>query len=487
MHEIFSIPEMVAAILTTDTVEHALLQNCLQVNRLFSHEATRILWDRCGTEFPISNSRNKEPTVHALANIAARDVSRARYYANCIRELRFIRSREDWPKITEGKQWHDYLLNLHFPILEYFTSDGRTNDDSELDALKATGPFYDFHSNERVGLFWHVLRSSPKLKSIDLALDEPDFFETVEAEAIGFIKSTPALSSLSLSFVYHDGKDFPNNVWQPGVLSSLAALPVFRKLQGQNLSAMILQSLPAGSFPALKELATGYAGSIAILPSLFPNLSVLKLELSKAFDEGLGSLASLSYLTHLDLTFAEDSTFSGPDLIALAHGCPHLTTVNLPCAPVLMMGDPCPRGEDINDATIEVFAGALPNLETLCIGLEDHSALTHQAIISLARHCPELGRFHITADVSMPDLIEGLKKIGDVPFQSMMFMRFYLPEDVEHTYEDTSELAEQLVRRLAPSLCEFQINGGSESDIELQDMVEGLIGVPGSSAQQVQE
>ncbi|KAF4631893.1 hypothetical protein G7Y89_g6235 [Cudoniella acicularis] len=478
MHDLFSIPEMVAAILMTDTVEHALLQNCLQVNRLFSHEATRILWDRCGTEFPISNSRNKEPTVHALANIAARDVSRARYYANCIRELRFVRSRENWPKITEGEQWHDYLLNLHFPILESFTSDGCTKDDSELNALKTTGPFYDFHSPERVGLFWHILRSSPKLKTIDLALDEPDFFESVEEEAIEFIKSTPALSSLSLSFVYHDGKDFPNNIWQPGVLSSLAALPVFRKLQGQNLSAKFLQNLPEGSFPALKELATGYAGSIAVLPSLFPHLSVLKLELSEPIDERLGRLADLSCLTYLDLTFAEDSTFLGPDLIALAHGCPHLTTVNLPSASVLMMEDPCPRGEDINDATIEAFARALPNLNTFCIGLEDRSTLTHQAIISLARHCPELGYFHITADVSMPDLIEGLKKIGDVPLQSMTYMRFYLPEDVKHTYEDTSELAEQLVRRLAPELCEFQINDGSESDIKLQDLVEGLIGVP---------
>jgi hypothetical protein len=416
MHDLFKIPEMVAAILMSDTVEHALLQNCLQVNRLFSHEATRILWRSCGTEFPIRSSRDKEPTVHALANIAARDVSRAQYYANCIRELRFVRSREDWPMITEGEQWHDYLLNLHFPILESFTSDGCTRDDVGFDALKTTGPFYDFNSHERVGIFWHVLRSSPKLKTIDLALDEPDFFESAEEEeAIEFIKSTPALSSLSLSVVSHYRKEYPNNVWQPGVLSSLAALPVFRKLHGQNLSAKSLQNLPEGSFPALKELATRYAGSTAVLSSLFPHLSVLNLELSEPIDGGLGGLAGLSCLTYLDLTFAEDSTFSGPHLIALAHGCPHLTTVNIPCDSVLRMGDPCPRGEDINDVTIEAFARALPNLHTFCIGLEDRSVLTHQAIISLARHCPELSYFHITADVSMPDLIEGLKEIGDVP------------------------------------------------------------------------
>jgi hypothetical protein len=57
----------------------------------------------------------------------------------------------------------------------------------------------------------------------------------------------------------------------------------------------------------------------------------------------------------------------------------------------------------------------------------------------------------------------------------MAYTRFYLPGNVDHRYEHTSELAEQLVRRLAPWLCVFQINDGSESDIELQYLVEGLI------------
>lgn len=75
-------------------------------------------------------------------------------------------------------------------------------------------------------------------------------------------------------------------------------------------------------------------------------------------------------------------------------------------------------------------------------------------------------------------MIEGLIEIGDIPLQSMAFMRFYLPENIEYTYENTNELAEILFHKLAPGLCEFQINDGSESDIELQDLVEGLIGVP---------
>jgi len=304
-------------------------------------------------------------------------------------------------------------------------------------------------------------------------MDEPAIFETVEEEAVEFIKSTCALWSLAISYVYRDGKD-RNSLWPPRVLSSLAALPRLHKLECQKLSAICLQDLPVGSFPALKELSTGYTGSTAVLASLLPGLSVLKLTLSESFKEGLGRIANLSALTYLDISFHEDSILSGHDLIALANGCPHLKTVTLPSTHVLMMEDPCPRGKDIDDTTIEAFASALPNLTTLTIGLENRSALTHCAILSLARHCPNLGYFHITADVFVPDLIEGLKEIGDAPLNSMTFMRFYLPEDIEHTYEDITVLAEQLVRKLAPGLLEFQIINGSESDEEFWQLADGL-------------
>lgn len=327
MHDLLCSPELVgsilaaAAIRSPDTIDHVLLQNCLRVNRLFSHEATRILWKRCGTGFPYSYS---EPTVHALANIATQDISRAQYHANYIRELRFVRHGEDWPKATEWERWHDYLMYLHFPVLESFTSDKCTDVvGSPLDAHKTPGPFYDFRCPERGGLFWHVLRSSPKLKAIDLAFDEPDVFEVVEEEAIEFIKSTPALSSLSLNYVYQDGQEnFPDNFWHLEVLSSLGALPAFQKLRGMHLNEKTLQGLPDDSFLALQELATEYTGSMAVLPSRFPNLSVLDLKLSEPIKSGLGRLADLSSLTCLDIEFAEDSTstFSGPDLIALANG-----------------------------------------------------------------------------------------------------------------------------------------------------------------------
>jgi hypothetical protein len=93
MHRLISIPEIVAVILTRS--EHALLRSCLQVNRLFSHEAVRILWHSCGAGFPV-RYLGRDPTVRDLAKLAARDVSRAQYYANCIHKLQFVGSEEDW-------------------------------------------------------------------------------------------------------------------------------------------------------------------------------------------------------------------------------------------------------------------------------------------------------------------------------------------------------------------------------------------------------
>ena len=103
MHNLLSLPEMVGAILTANTVDHALLYRCLQVNRLFSHETTRILWNRCKTELQYYEKRNKIPQVHDLASIASRDLKRAQYYATFIRELSFVRNSEDWEN-TEGEQ-----------------------------------------------------------------------------------------------------------------------------------------------------------------------------------------------------------------------------------------------------------------------------------------------------------------------------------------------------------------------------------------------
>lgn len=280
MHRLFSITEIIAAILSKDDSETALLQQCLQVNRLFSHEAVRILWRRCGTGFPLT-LRCREPTISDLVKIAARDVSRAQYYANCIHELRFLHSPEDWPRPL-GDLWYNCFLDLRFPALDSLTAGG-----GEMDDVGLARVFNEFLC-EWLERPWRV-ESSPNLKALHLVLNESYSFEGIEG-AIWFINFSPILSSLSV--------DLSFNIWPLALLKSLAVLPKLRKLQGKYLSAQLLKDLSEG-FPVLEELYTRYAGSLDIIPSLFPCLSVLTLELPQPIHEGLGSLAGLSLLTSL--------------------------------------------------------------------------------------------------------------------------------------------------------------------------------------------
>jgi hypothetical protein len=280
MHRLFSITEMVAAIVAIDSYENALLRSCLQVNRLFSHEAVRVLWHRCGTGFPVINL-GRDPTVLALAKLAAHDASRAQYYADCICELRFDCREEDW-SWQEREQWHRSLMNLRFPALKSFTF--KNCEIKNLDSARALNEFLF----KWLELSWRM-ENSPNLKALHLYLDKSYSFEGV-AKAVWFIKFAPILSSLSV--------DLSHDIWPPAVLKSLAALPALRKLQGKKLSAEALEDLSKG-FPVLEEFATKYSGSFEIIPSLFPHLSVLSLELSEPIHGGLGKLAGLSSLTSM--------------------------------------------------------------------------------------------------------------------------------------------------------------------------------------------
>jgi hypothetical protein len=280
MHRLFSITEMVAAILTINSSGNVLLRSCLQVNLLFSHEAVRILWRRCGAGFPVTHL-GRDPTVFDLAKLAAHDVSRAQYYADCIYELRFVCSKEDWPW-QEGEQWYNSLMDLRFPALKSFTVER-----CEIDNLDSARAFNEFLFRW-LELSW-TMENSPNLKALNLALDGSYSFEGVE-KAVWFIKFAPILSSLSV--------DLSFDIWPLAVLKSLAALPALRKLQGKKLSAEHLKDFSNG-FPVLEELVIKYAGSFELIPPSFPHLSVLTLELSEPILEGLGKLADLSFLTSM--------------------------------------------------------------------------------------------------------------------------------------------------------------------------------------------
>lgn len=170
MHRLFDILEIVAAILETDKDQWVFLKQCLRVNRLFSHETTRIIWHRCViAESEVPSLAMHIPTVHALAKIAAHDVSRGQHYANNIRELYYSRRYEQWLDcVSKMDRLYVHLLGVRFPILSSFVCDDRRLRNGKL----LSDPLRSLYNTENWTLFWHVIQNSPVLAVLDLRYDE---------------------------------------------------------------------------------------------------------------------------------------------------------------------------------------------------------------------------------------------------------------------------------------------------------------------------
>lgn len=259
-----------------------------------------------------------------------------------------------------------------------------------------------------------------------------------EEKAITFIKSTSTLTHLS----FHVGNGH-RGLSSLDAINSLAALPALRSLKGMEFTADFLQDLPDNSFLAMSELVGGYIGSLAKLPSLFPHLSDLRLRLSDRVDGQLGAIGALSNLTRLEFDFAESSTIQAAELVAIARGCPQLKTVLLLPAGSIPLESPCLRGIGIDDTIIEQLARALPNLRSLDLLVAGLPALTYQAVIFLAHHCPSLSHILITADLLMSDLIEGFMEVGDTPLPNLEVLGLVLHQEIDiHGYKTAGELCD---------------------------------------------
>lgn len=267
-------------ILAADRQDNSLLQSCLRVNRSFSHEAVRLLWHKCGVDYPVTHSY-KDPTIMNLAKLAVKDLSRAQYYANFIHELSFI-CHEEKCSWQPGERPYIPWMKLQFPNLRSL------NFDCSEPTLSRPGRWC---STLLVEWLEHLqgMKDSPYLKNIHLALDCQFSFEGVE-ESVWFKQISPILSTLSVE-LYWD--------WPPAFLKALAVLPALRKFAGRHLDAELLRDLPKGAFPVLKELATMYIGAVDMITSLFPQLLVLKLVIPHPMPGDLTKLVGLDSLTSM--------------------------------------------------------------------------------------------------------------------------------------------------------------------------------------------
>ena len=117
MHRALLLPEIVSTILHVEAKSPGFLFKCLFINKLFSHEATRILWRGCGVRYNSATAGHATPDITDLAKIVQIDRSRAQYYADFIHILWFDEEGEENGFIEEAR-WHKELIALQFLHLQ---------------------------------------------------------------------------------------------------------------------------------------------------------------------------------------------------------------------------------------------------------------------------------------------------------------------------------------------------------------------------------
>ena len=80
------LPEIVATILRTESTSPSLLHTCVFINKIFSFEACRILWEGCGARYNSATTGHVTPKIKHLAR---HYTQRAQFYTNFIHILMF--------------------------------------------------------------------------------------------------------------------------------------------------------------------------------------------------------------------------------------------------------------------------------------------------------------------------------------------------------------------------------------------------------------
>ena len=86
MHHALLLPEIVATILRTESTSPSLLHTCVFINKIFSFEACRILWEGCGARYNSATTGHVTPKIKHLAR---HYTQRAQFYTNFIHILMF--------------------------------------------------------------------------------------------------------------------------------------------------------------------------------------------------------------------------------------------------------------------------------------------------------------------------------------------------------------------------------------------------------------
>ncbi len=375
------LPEIVAAIL--EFLENSQdLFSALQVNTLWSDEATTSLW-------------RVEPPMEAFSGI--NDVERLQYYADKITSLAFN-------DCNDARELHQKAQNLRFPRLTRIHANIWASEDEQyllhylqpkLQALKYSGawPISDRFLMQIEGL-------CPALRSFSLWSLAGT---TPTCDLVRFLNSMPSLKSI------HLGLDLENIISdqlyvhlasRPNLLVLEISSETFTKRKSRKISAGI-----ANPYPKLIELScySSY-GDFNCLSRHLHSLRVLQLELDGGNSNDIFfAISRCTNLIRMKVTFAWGDTSQVPaeGILSVAKNCPRLRVFDLGI-PNCINGYTPTNGRSITDDIIKQVATYLPAMTTFKLIFPTHISTT--ALLHLRDLCTDLTECCLIGDFNMEEL-----------------------------------------------------------------------------------
>ncbi|KAK7914114.1 hypothetical protein PG985_011817 [Apiospora marii] len=479
MHRALLLPEIVAAIVKSESGAPGYLFTCLFVNRLFSEEACRLLWYGCGSRYNSATAGHVTPGICRLAEISQRSRQRAQVYANFIHILVFAEPDETWPYGDEAK-WHSHLACLQYPQLEeldfYESPEASTLNKADVVIRYAQPSLRTFGLHTGSGLsdaFLDELRTHcPQLQQ--LTLSSIDNTMTQDG-LLRFLRSQASLQCLMLDTGFQ-------RLWTKEAFHAAA--------QYSNLELLRLHDIQDDwirgeqrMFPALKHLYTRITPEgLGLLSRHVPGLATLQVTMPSSCTS-IEPFVNYPQLKDLVVSYDDGAILQKTDLLLIAENCPDLQR--------LVIGDACPpRAEGLDDSMMEKIAQGLPRIKEFKLYYKvdtGNEPLTLQSIKSLGRHCPNLKELDLSC-ISI-DWEEGDNStISDSIWSlGLLLHRDHVPlwpedydpesdnDDGTHvSKEDIAHMAERFACRF-PSMEYFNLDGGGEGEEELNDRLGDIV------------
>lgn len=479
MHRALRLPEIVNSILLSEASSPGFLHTCLSVNKLFSFETCRILWNWCGSTLEGAPAGNPRPQVRYLVKIIAADVQRAQNYASFIHRLSFSIEGEDY---DSEARWHPQLAQLRFPALEEVLfleafSSSYMNTEDAISHYMQPG-LREFTLYEGYDLSDSFLESlsqrCPSLQNLLLKTVGPN---TISSETlVCYLERAPALKSLDISNGFEA-------IWSSRAFQLTSTylhleVLVLPRIEDDWIQAVLHNKPPSGVFPALTYLCTGVSDhSAARLAELMPNLRHLILSSAESsFSTSgetpstrpqtlLSAAANFSQLEELDLKLGLESSVSGNELLLLAQSCSNLQTLSI--------STPCTTG--ITDDLIDTLARSMRSVVHFTLLSHNAVPLTFKSLHSLSQHCKNLEGLEISCS---PSWDKHATSDSSVRFEHLWKLKLVPHGAHEQRLMDNLQSLQKLadcITALVPKLENFQIEDPNEAEEALVETVDSIL------------